>query len=152
MTCNGYDKVLDLDDGAFEAAGDPGEGGEEPLFADDTEFADDGVEGARAVFEDPGLDEGTWDEDSEEIVVEEIRYVETIEVETQTIEIGTPVLVVDGYSSWGYGAYPVVRSSRRFDPCFTPPGGACWAPVDFDPSRTLDPVEHDNEEDIDAIF
>ncbi len=97
--------------------GVPGQG-DEPVFVEE------------AVFEDAGLDGGTWEEAPEEIVVEEIGYVEIVELGSG--EIATPVLVVEGYSSWGHGPYPVVRSSRRFDPCFTPPRGACWD-ADFDP-------------------
>lgn len=82
------------------------------------------------------------DDPFEEVVIEEIPYEETIDIGGETVEIGTPVLIVQGTSSWAYGRFPVVRSSRRFDPCFTPPRGASWAPVDYDPcwSPCTDPA------------
>ena len=45
-----------------------------------------------------------------------------------------------------------VKNSRLRRPPKDPAHDSAKAPVDFDPSRTLDAVERDPKEDVDAIF
>jgi hypothetical protein len=69
----------------------------------------------------------------EEVLVETVVYEDAVEVGTNYVSIGTPVLVVEGWSSWGCGPFPAVRGCGTFDPCWTPPRGACWEPLPYDP-------------------
>jgi hypothetical protein len=101
--------------------------GEETGGGPDGATADVGMEGPA---EDGAPDEGA---EEEQAGYEIVRYEETVEVDTEVVEIGTPVLVIEGYSSWAYGPFHAVRSAPCFDPCFTPPRGACWEPVAYDP-------------------
>jgi hypothetical protein len=78
-----------------------------------------------------GGDEAGCEEES--VAVETVVYYEAVDAGTEIVEVGYPVLVVEGWRSWGCGPFPAVRSARCFDPCVTPPRGACWEPLPYDP-------------------
>ena len=68
------------------------------------------------------------------VEIVEVCYTDTVTVTgRETVFVGTPVIVVDGYTSRACGRFPVVCASPSFDPCRVPPRGACWAPVSYDP-------------------
>jgi len=68
--------------------------------------------------------------------------------------LDTPIAPEVEYEGRRYPLHDVdpVKNSRLRRPPKAPAHDPAKAPVDFDPSRTLDPVEQDHEEDIDAIF
>ncbi len=102
-----------------------------PVLGDPCEFAAD-EEGP--VFEEAACDPCPPDpcDDEEPAAVEIVRYEESVDVGTEVVVIGTPVLVIERTTCVAYGPFRAVRCAPAFDPCFTPPRGACWEPIAYD--------------------
>ena len=68
--------------------------------------------------------------------------------------LAEPILPEVEYEEKRYPLHHVdpEKNARLKRPLKNPAHDSAKAPVVFDPSRTLEPTEHDHEEDLDAIF